>query len=107
MELIGTQELFRFIAALALVLALMGGLALIMRRVNQGGGRGSLSMPGKRRLSIVESLPIDMKRRLVLIRRDNREHLVILGATGETVIESGIESRHDEPVQPATPAGIE
>ena len=34
-------------------------------------------------------LPVDAKRRLVLIRRDNKEHLIILGADGELLIESG------------------
>jgi hypothetical protein len=32
---------------------------------------------------------VDAKRRLVLIRRDNKEHLVILGADRELLIESG------------------
>jgi flagellar protein FliO/FliZ len=35
-------------------------------------------------------MPIDPKRRLVLLRRDNVEHLVILGATGETIVETNI-----------------
>jgi flagellar protein FliO/FliZ len=43
-----------------------------------------------KRLSIVEVSPVDAKRRLVLVRRDGVEHLVLLGATNETVIETGI-----------------
>jgi flagellar protein FliO/FliZ len=99
MELITGTQIVRLIAALALVLALMMGLNLFMRRLNNGG----LQRPGqKRRLKVVESLVIDARRRLVLIRRDDREHLVILGPAGETVVESGIaaiESPNEEPTQ--------
>ncbi len=33
---------------------------------------------------------LDAKRRLVLIRRDNKEHLLLLGPDGDTVIETDI-----------------
>lgn len=92
MELIAWPQLVRFFFALVFVLALMGGLALAMRRF---GNRHAL--PGvKRRLKVVEILPIDGRRKAVLLRRDDREHLVILGANAETLVESGIESKQDE-----------
>lgn len=88
MEFVTPAQLMRFFAALALVVSLMLGLSLVMRKVNAGSG---MIGPGKkRRLKIVESLPLDHRRRMILISRDDREHLVILGPTGETVIESGI-----------------
>jgi flagellar protein FliO/FliZ len=87
MELMTATQMIRFAAALLLVVAMMIGLGLIMRRVNAGSG----FRPGqKRRLKIVEMMNLDHRRRLFLIRRDDREHLVILGPTGETVVESGI-----------------
>lgn len=93
MELIEPAQLGRFIAALVFVLALMLGLSAVMKRVNGG----TAMMPGrKRRLQVVEILPLDGRRRAVILRRDSREHLVILGANGETVVESGIESPQDE-----------
>lgn len=101
MELISGHDFLRLISALTLVLALMGGLTLVLRRVN---ARTGLQMPGgKRRLKIVEIMNIDPRRRLVLIRRDGVEHLVILGPTGETVVETGIapvEKIDDAPAQP-------
>jgi flagellar protein FliO/FliZ len=45
-----------------------------------------------RRLAVIESLAIDPKRRLLLIRRDGVEHLVMTGLDGATVIETGIVS---------------
>jgi len=79
----------QFVAALAFVLALIAVLAWAMRRF----GLFSNVIPargGKRRLGVVESATIDAKRRLVLIRRDDREHLLLLGANNDAVIETGI-----------------
>lgn len=92
MQVIDLHDLARFAAALIFVLALMGGLSLVMRRFSQNH---PLTLPQKRRLKILEVLPLDSRRRLVLLKRDDREHLVILGANGETLIESGIESKQD------------
>ena len=93
MELIEPAQLGKFIAALVFVLALMIGLSTVMKRVHAGG---KMPLGRKRRLQIVEILPLDGRRRAVILRRDDREHLVILGANGETVVESGIESPQDE-----------
>lgn len=90
MDLINLTDLFRFTAALVFVLALMGGLALIMRKVNHGAMRLD---PRKRRLQIVETLPLDARRKALLLRRDGTEHLIILGPAGEIVVETGIESK--------------
>ena len=90
MEVIALPELLRFGAALVFVLALMTGLGLVLKRINTGSYKGALTP--KRRLKVSEMLSIDARRRLVLIQRDDREHLVILGPNGETVIEVGIES---------------
>ncbi len=97
MELIDTHQLLKFVCALTFVLALMGLLALALRRINN---LPRLSNPRQRRLKLVESLPLDGRRRLVILQRDDKQHLVILGATGETVIESGIESKQDTQNEP-------
>lgn len=88
METITGMYILRLVAALVLVIGLMLGLGLVMRRINAGAGIGPAG--GRRRLRVVETLPLDHRRRLMLLRRDDREHLVILGPTGETVIEGGI-----------------
>lgn len=84
-----TGAYFQFVAALAFVLALIAGLAWAIRQF----GLFSQMAPklgSKRRLSIVETLGLDAKRQLVLVRRDDKEHLVILGPASETVVEAGI-----------------
>ncbi len=91
------DDYFRFAAALVFVLALIGGLGLLLRRFGPGtrvtpGGAGG-------RLGIVEVKAIDAKRRLVLLRRDSVEHLVLLGMDQDLVIERQIPA----PPSEATP----
>jgi flagellar protein FliO/FliZ len=78
----------RFMLALVAVVALLGLFAWLARRL---GLATRIAGPGgRRRLAIVEVTPVDGKRRLVLLRRDDVEHLVLLGPDGATVVESGI-----------------
>ena len=80
----------QMILALIFVLALMGGLALALRRFGLGQA-GTPATGQKRRLSIIESLPVSAQHRAVLIKRDSTEHLVIIGPNGETVVETNIQ----------------
>lgn len=97
----------RFIIALAIVLALIIGLSWLLRRY----GAGLNLAPGLRgqRIGVVAFSPVDAKRRLALIRRDDVEHLVLLGPSGETVIERNIPAPPAQtsrpPVDAASPAG--
>lgn len=81
------DQYIRFVMALFFVVALIMIVAWVMRRVGMAGGtvRGRAR---QRRLSVVEALPIDAKRRLILIRRDDREHLILLGANGDLLVDS-------------------
>jgi flagellar protein FliO/FliZ len=81
-------DYLQFVAALVFVLALIGAAAYVARRF--GLGHGARPNPGRRRLAVLESLPLDGKRRLVLIGRDDVAHLVLLGPASETVVEHGI-----------------
>jgi flagellar protein FliO/FliZ len=45
------------------------------------------------RLAVIASLPVDARRRLVLVRRDDVEHLLLLEPAGTTVIETGIRAK--------------
>ncbi len=79
----------RFALALVFVLALIGVLTAVARRF--GFGYASAKKIGKqKRLAIVEIMPVDAKRKLVLFKRDSTEHLVLLGGTTDIVVESGV-----------------
>ena len=83
------------IFALILVVGLIFAVAWAARRLGLGGRFAAVG--GKRRLAVVEVLPLDGKRRLVLLRRDGAEHLVILGMHTDLVVESGIDAKPTEP----------
>jgi flagellar protein FliO/FliZ len=78
----------RFLLALVAVLAMLVCFAWLARRFGFAGK--SFTKGGRRRLAIVEMVPIDAKRRLILLRRDQTEHLIVLGADSAVVIETGI-----------------
>ncbi|MBL8714138.1 MAG: FliO/MopB family protein [Alphaproteobacteria bacterium] len=84
-----TERLMTAMAAFAFVVCLMYGLAWIVKRLGLTGAP-MLAMGAKRRLKIVEQLAIDPRHKLVIVRRDNKEHLIVMGPGGDTVVESNI-----------------
>ncbi len=60
------------------------------------------------RLQVLDAAAIDTRRRIVLIRRDNIEHLVMIGGPTDLVIESGIgDERPYLSARPVNPQGLE
>jgi len=90
-----TQIAF-FIAVMFVVLAFILILAWVAKRY-LGGDRPSRSKGSplrrrERRLSMVEAASISPRHKLVLVRRDNVEHLLLLGGGSELVVESRIQT---------------
>ncbi len=81
------ESLLKFAAALAFVVALIAGVAWVAKRFVPGAGAMS-SAGRKRRLQTVEILPLDSKTRAVLLRRDDTEHLVVIGPDSLVVVET-------------------
>jgi flagellar protein FliO/FliZ len=79
----------RFFIAFLVVLALIGVTAWLVRRFSAnrlgGGARGR-----QPRLAVIDAASVDGRRRLVLIRRDNTEHLLMIGGPTDVVIEPNI-----------------
>jgi flagellar protein FliO/FliZ len=75
----------RFALALILVLGLIALLGWLLRRFGMG-----VKMTKGRRLAVSEVQMLGPRHRLMLIRRDDVEHLVIVGPGSETVVETGI-----------------
>tara|TARA_B100000676_G_scaffold312790_1_gene388955 strand:- start:5303 stop:5674 length:372 start_codon:yes stop_codon:yes gene_type:complete len=82
----------QFFFALIFVLGLIGAVALLLRHFGFGGAvRLQRRLTGGcRRLEVTDVLAVDARRRLVLVRRDNTEHLILLGANEDLLIESCI-----------------
>ncbi len=72
------RALFALIATLALIV----GAAYVARRV----GMLQAGAQGPRRLKVSESLMLDPRRRLVIVRCDEREHVLLLGPAGDVVV---------------------
>lgn len=78
----------RVIVSLTLVVGLMMAVLWALRRFNIGG---MVARPGaRRRVAVVETMAVDSRRRLLLVRRDGVEHLLMIGGTHDLVIEGGI-----------------
>lgn len=86
------STIIQFIFALGFVIALLAAFAYGAKRLGFIA-RVTLNQEGnpKKRLNIVEIMPVDAKRRLVLIRRDDTEHLIMLGAERDLLIEQNID----------------
>ncbi|MGB8364745.1 MAG: hypothetical protein ACLQUZ_16720 [Rhizomicrobium sp.] len=80
-------DIARYLGALMLVLALLGLAALAARRY---GIPGIASGSAVRRLAVVETLMIGPRHKIFLLRRDDCEHLILVGPQGASVVESGI-----------------
>lgn len=92
--------------ALGIVLVLIVlGLWVLKLFTNAGE---SLSRGRNRRLAVMESAVVDGKRKVVIIRRDNVEHVIMTGGPADLVIESGVPVVEPEPMtrrKRAEPAG--
>jgi hypothetical protein len=84
------QNFGLFIFAFVGVLALIGGVAWLVRRF-AGNRLGASTNRGRMpRLAVIDAAAVDGRRRLVLVRRDNIEHLLMIGGPTDIVVESNI-----------------
>ncbi|MBO6559967.1 MAG: flagellar biosynthetic protein FliO [Nisaea sp.] len=89
----GFEVYLRFFLAFAFTIGLIGAVYWIARRY--AGRFGIVRAHTAGRLSLTGQFSLDTRRRLVLVRRDDREHLLLLGPNNDLLIESGISSDPD------------
>jgi flagellar protein FliO/FliZ len=80
----------RFFIAFLIVLGLIGATAWFVRRYGAERFGGTTTRGRQPRLAVIDAAPVDGRRRLVLIRRDNVEHLLIIGGPTDVVVEANI-----------------
>ena len=67
---------------------------------------GNIGRGRNRRLSVIDSVAIDPRRQLLIVRRDNVEHLILTGGPQDLVVEAGIPVESPPPrLRPPSPAG--
>ncbi len=80
----------QFLITLVVILLVLGLVYWVVRRFGgvrfNGGARGRLP-----RLAVVDAVPVDSRRKLVLVRRDNVEHLLLIGGASDVLVEPGIQ----------------
>lgn len=105
-SLFGGGMAARFIIAFVVVLALIGISAWLLRRFGSGALKATAGRGRQPRLAVIDAASVDTRHRLVLVRRDNVEHLVMIGGPTDVVIEANIvraaaPQRDTAPVRPA------
>lgn len=95
-----TLDYLRFVFAFGLVLGLILVMAWLLRRYADGL-RVSPTNGRARRLHVMETRQIDPRNRLVLVRRDDREHLILVGPGQGVVVEADIPATDTPEVSPA------
>jgi flagellar biogenesis protein FliO len=101
--------LLNAVFALGIVLVLVVLALWLMKLLGRAGD--SVARGRQRRLVVVDTAPVDGRRRVVLIRRDNVEHVIMTGGPQDLVIETGIpvaaepaEARRSAAAAPRRPA---
>jgi flagellar biogenesis protein FliO len=83
-------SLMRMLGALAVVLGLLAGALWIVRRYDIGLPGRIGNVGGSRRIEVIERTTLDGRRSVALLRRDGREHLILLSPEGNVMLEAGI-----------------
>lgn len=84
------MQVVTFVLAFVVVLALIGVTAWLVRRF-AGNRLGANANRGRMpRLAVIDAAAVDGRRRLVLVRRDNIEHLLMIGGPTDIVVEPNI-----------------
>jgi flagellar protein FliO/FliZ len=78
-----------YVVTITLLIAL-AGLGFWIARQSLGMGSMNLFQPRPKRIGLVEAAMIDGRRRLLLVRRDGVEHLILTGGPVDVVVETGI-----------------
>jgi flagellar protein FliO/FliZ len=98
-------DILTYLLLIVLIAGALIAAALVARSYMNGTSPldGFFGPKSEKRLDVVEHASVDSRRRLVLVRRDNVEHLIMTGGPVDLVIETGIAARaiaRPEPVEP-------
>ncbi|HWK86617.1 MAG TPA: flagellar biosynthetic protein FliO [Xanthobacteraceae bacterium] len=95
-EFLGIENsALKFVIAFVLVMVLIGLTAWLIRQFSSARPSGTAGGRARQpRLAVLDSAVVDARRRLVLIRRDNVEHLLMIGGPTDVVVEANVVRAH-------------
>jgi flagellar protein FliO/FliZ len=85
-----SMQALTFVFAFVVVLALIGVAAWLVRRFGASRLGANANRGRMPRLAVIDAAAVDGRRRLVLVRRDNVEHLLMIGGPSDIVVEPNI-----------------
>src|SRR5437868_3601777 len=91
---------------LLFVIALIGAAAWFARRFTTGRLGTNANRGRMPRLAVIDAAAVDGRRRLVLVRRDNIEHLLMIGGPTDIVVEPNIVRAQPAREQVSTRAAV-
>lgn len=100
MEIITTPFGGLINAAFALGAVIVGIVLVLWVLKWLSNASGKVARGRNRRLAVVDSLALDPKRQLLIVRRDNVEHLILTGGPHDVVVETGIAVEEAPAAQP-------
>src|SRR5580698_8173736 len=80
----------KFLVAFPVVLGLIGLVLWLVHRFGTGRLGGASTRGRQPRLGFIDYASVDARRRLILVRRDNVEHLLMIGGPTDVVVEANI-----------------
>src|ERR1700733_4236821 len=80
----------KFLLIFGFVLCVVFAFLWALRRFGTGQLGGGGTRGRQHRLSVLEWAKVDNRRRLILVRRDNVEHLLMIGGPTDVVVEANI-----------------
>jgi hypothetical protein len=92
------NDIIYYVIAFVFVIALIAiGARLLKGTMNKGNSKAGSFLRGRdKRLGVVEAASVDGRRKLILLRRDDVEHLIMTGGPVDVLIETGIHSPQPE-----------
>ncbi|WP_375456139.1 hypothetical protein [uncultured Methylobacterium sp.] len=94
------SPIVQYVSIFAVIFAVLTVIVLVVRRLGGGGlaaARGGGTRGRQPRLGIVDVYELDRQRQLILLRRDNVEHLLLVGGPNDVVIERHIQRGQRDP----------
>lgn len=75
------------VLALAIVLVLIVLVSWLLKFISTASGKATRGR--NKRLAVLDTLNVDQKRQLLIVRRDDVEHLILIGGPQDLVVEAG------------------
>lgn len=92
----------KYIMGLVVVLGLIALVTVVARKFGMVP-KADRRKSDKKRLGVTSVISIDAKHRLVLVRRDDQEHLLLLGPERDLVVEQNIQIKKPAPADENNP----